>query len=198
MGKISPRSAAPVAELDDEEDYAPHRAPMRSSVHMTRDAEMRPEVMPEFAPVSMTAEDFSYSRPNSMEAPPPRPGYAQRWVRVETRGVADPTNNYAMRYKEGYRMRSPDSVPQAYRHMKAVHDGIDCIRMGSMVLCEIDERYLIGKRKYINDLIARQNQSIQAEHKKASDEGQRQSGIPLVHEEAESVSRGRRPATMVS
>jgi hypothetical protein len=198
MGKISPRSSVAVAEIDEDDDYAPHRAPMRSSVHMDRDAEMRPEVMPEFAPVSMTAENYTYERPNSMAAPPPRPGMVQRWVRTETRGAADPTNNYTMRLREGYQPRPGSSCPPEYRHLRGVHDGIDMIRLGSMILCEKPEGMAVAKRKYINDLIARQNQSVQAEHKKASDEGQRQSGIPLVHEEAESVSRGRRPATMVS
>jgi hypothetical protein len=198
MGKISPRNAAPVAELDDEEDYAPHRTSLRSSVPVDRDAEMRPEVMPEFAPVSMTAENYTYERPNSMAAPPPRPGMVQRWVRTETRGAADPTNNYTMRLREGYQPRPGSSCPPEYRHLRGVHDGIDMIRLGSMILCEKPEGMAVAKRKYINDLIALQNQSVQAERKKASDEGLKAYGAPLVVEETESVSRGRRPATMVS
>jgi hypothetical protein len=195
MGKVSPRVSSAVADMDYDDEEPMTRAPMRTTEHRARASETRPEPISDPEPIN---EQYVYERPNQMKAPPPQPGYVQRWVRMETRGVADPTNNYQMKMLEGYAPRHPETLPPEYRILRAASEGIDSIRMGSLVLCEKPIHKANAKIKWLAEQVNKQNQMVQAEHQKISQEGQRQTGIPLVHEETESVSRGRRPATMVS
>lgn len=197
MPKISGVRSA-VAEIEDDDEVAAHRGPMRSTLHTARDAETRPDVMPQFAPVSMTAENFTYERPNSMAAPPARPGYEQRWVRVGTREGADGAN-WMNKLREGYQPRPIETVPHEFRMMQATHQGVACIMTGQSILCEKPLQMVEAKRRFLRAEIDKMNASIQAQHKKVSDEGQKATGIPLLHEETERFTGGgRRPATMVS
>lgn len=200
MPKIS--GAAAVADLDEDDD-AERRGPMRATVHMARDAELRPEVISDPVPVNEEMA-YVYERPNQLKAPPPRPGYVQRWVRMETRGVTDPTNNYHNKITEGFMPRPPETVGQDWRHLAGVHEGINAIRIGSLVLCEKPEFKSRAKRKFIRGEIDKQNTMITGggpEHQRISQEGVQRGFVPLVHDEGEEVRysrHARRPATMVS
>ena len=195
MGKISARSAVSVPEIEEDDYVAPVRSTMRVTEDRMRDADMRPEPMPQFAPVQ---EEYVYERPNNLRAPPPRQGYEQRWVRMDNANIGDPTSNYRNKMLEGFVPRDPKTLSDHYRLLQAASAGVDVIRVGSLVLCEKPVAMVNAKKKFLREEVAKLNRSINAEHEKVSQEGQARTGIPLVHEETESVSRGRRPATMVS
>lgn len=143
-------------------------------------------------------EDFSYRRPTNLDAPKPRPGYLQRWIRADMRSEAD-NNNWQLKMREGWTPRDPSTVPD-YEVLfgKHTHNGAGVIRVGGLVLCEMDERRVRAKRDYIRGLARQQEASVKEQTDKVSHEGVRQGAAPIVREDEERVSTGRRPATMAN
>jgi hypothetical protein len=83
----------------------------------------------------MLREQDGYQHPSTLDAPPPRAGYVQRWVRA-----SDVTgdNNWSMQVRDGWVARNPSTVPHhatVYLPSK-MSTGEDVIRVGSMILCE--------------------------------------------------------------
>jgi hypothetical protein len=81
----------------------------------------------------------SWVRPSSLDAPPPRPGMVQRWIRTIVRGADDPRNvNQKMR--EGWRPREISTIPETYllnaskADAKAGHFVMD-----DLLLCEMPQ-----------------------------------------------------------
>lgn len=91
------------------------------------------------------SESTPWSRPTSLEAPAPRKGFRQRWIRVGSMGQDDPTNT-ARKFREGWRPRPAESVPASY-HAPTIGHGkwAGCIGVEGMVLCEMPEK-LAAKR----------------------------------------------------
>jgi hypothetical protein len=140
--------------------------------------------------------DFEYTRPTNLQAPKPRPGFAQRWIRADLRSEAD-NNNWQLKMREGWMPRDPATVPDAEVFFGVhQHKGQGVIRVGGLVLCEMDERRVRAKRDYIRSLTKAQEDSVREETDKISREGVRQGHSPIVREDETRVSTGRRPATM--
>jgi hypothetical protein len=176
----------------------------RETAGRLRDAADRPLSMHETAESfvdgrnSERAEtaDFDYRRPTNLDAPKPRPGYLQRWIRADLRSEAD-NNNWQLKMREGWTPRPPETVPEyEVLYGKAQHNGAGVIRVGGLILCEMDERRVLGKRDYIRSLSRRQEESVSEETDKVSREGVRQGAAPIVREDEIRVSTGRRPATL--
>lgn len=164
---------------------------VREPMHEARGAEMDARNQPR-----TTTMDVAWRRPTSLEAPPPRPGMAQRWVRVEVRNDND-RMNMANRMREGWRPRSPATVPGCESfYSVAQHAGQDVIRVGGLVLMEIDERILDSKRRAVQEQNRRQEESVRMETAKISADGVRQGFSPILREEQADVSTGRRPPTL--
>lgn len=91
-------------------------------------------------------ENQPYVKPASLEAPPPRPGYEQRWVRVGVDGKID-EKNLARKLRGGWRARESSSVPKGY-HLPKMSTGrlAGAIVVEGMMLCEIP-RKLAQKRR---------------------------------------------------
>lgn len=79
-------------------------------------------------------------RPSSLEAPPARPGFTQRWIRVGSAGKDDPTNT-ARKFREGWKPRPAESVPAGY-HSPTIGHGkwAGCIGVEGMLLCEMPNK----------------------------------------------------------
>lgn len=79
-------------------------------------------------------------RPTSLEAPPPRKGFRQRWVRVGSLGQDDPTNT-ARKFREGWKPRPSDTLPKGY-HAPTISHGkwAGCVGVEGMILCEMPEK----------------------------------------------------------
>lgn len=102
------------------------RAPRTSRAQQTRGAE----------PVHQE-EGTPWVRPTSLDAPPARPGYRQKWVRVAMFGKEDATN-WMRRLREGWVPRAVDSVPKAFPVPTMQHGKFgDVIAVEGMVLCEM-------------------------------------------------------------
>jgi hypothetical protein len=81
-------------------------------------------------------EELEWKRPSTLEAPPPRPGYVQRWIRTSIGASNDP-QNVSKRFREGWRPRPADTVPRGYTPPTIMHGqygrssvskGISCAR----------------------------------------------------------------------
>ena len=144
----------------------------------------------------METTDIQWRRPMSLDAPPPRPGMAQRWVRVETRNEVD-RMNLSGKMREGWRPRDPSTVPGCDQYYSvAEHAGQNTIRVGGLVLFEIDARILESKRRAVRAQSRKQEEGVSMETAKISAEGARQGFAPIEREESGNVSTGRRPPTL--
>ncbi len=86
--------------------------------------------------------DMPWVRPSSLEAPPPRPGMAQRWIRITVRGEDDP-RNVSMRMREGWQPRKPDTISEDFLGLGS-QAGLSEGRyiVDDLMLCEMpQERY---------------------------------------------------------
>jgi hypothetical protein len=90
-------------------------------------------------------EDKPWVRPTSLEAPPARKGFVQRWIRVGSMGQDDPTNT-ARKFREGWKPRPASSVPASW-HSPTISHGkwAGCIGVEGSLLCEMPEK-MVKKR----------------------------------------------------
>ena len=132
---------------------------VHAGVHTTREAEeTRIDMHPEFD------ADLHFN-PTSLKAPPPRPGYAQRWVADGT----DPTahhsvqRNWFSKTRQGFAPRLPETIPPGLKHLypsMKLAGGQDAVRIAGMVLCEIPIEVARARRMAINDKIKEASASI--------------------------------------
>lgn len=164
---------------------------MRDALHEARDSESDARVTPR-----QTIADYEYRAPTNLDAPPPRPGYVQRWVRYDTKAEAD-LRNWQSKLREGWRPRDPKTVPESeYWYGLDSKRGNDLIAVGGLVLMEAPEHVVIAKRKAIAEAARRMERSVSTETDKVSREGVAQGHAPIVREEVTHVSTGRRPNTL--
>jgi hypothetical protein len=93
-------------------------------------------------------ESKPWVRPTSLEAPPARPGFVQRWIRVGTMGQDDPTN-VARKFREGWKPRPSSSVPPTFHSPTIAHGKwAGCIGVEGMLLCEMPEKMVANRNKH--------------------------------------------------
>lgn len=128
-------------------------------------------------------EDMPWVRPSSLDAPPPREGKVQRWVRKSIRGVDDPKNlNRA--WREGWRPRPPESLPEEWRVYATFADKSEgMIVVDDLILMEIDSEVIERRRRAINKTTADQMTSVEHDL-----ESSQLAGHPIVKEHKTSVT----------
>lgn len=144
--------------------------------------------------------DYTWRRPMNLDAPTPRPGMVQRWVRAEFRSESD-NLNWQSKAREGWKPRDPATINSAESYFgftSSQHNGQGVIRVGGLILMEMDERRLHAKRQSITAQTRRQEDSVSVDTDKISREGQALGAAPIVREERTEVSTGRRPTTMAN
>lgn len=193
MPKIRVAAEPAADDYDDEPVIGTRQMEARTVMRETRDADERPGVGHNDPP-----SDYVWRRPTSLDAPPARAGYAQRWIRMAMRAEKD-TINWSNKYREGWQPRDPATLPQEYRYLKGAAEGLGgAIVVGGLVLCEIPERILQAKARYLRDQVAKQDQSVSTDTDTVSREGARLGAPPVVRDEQINVSRGRRPSTSLA
>ena len=191
--------AQPVARAQNEPDFDTanrlRENQARPSMHDGRDTEADIRNTPR-----SDTSDYTWRRPMNLDAPTPRPGMVQRWVRAEFRSEND-NLNWQSKAREGWKPRDPNTVTSAESYFgftASQHNGQGVIRVGGLVLMEMDERRLMAKRQSVNAQTRRQEDSVSVDTDKVSREGQALGAAPIVREERTEVSTGRRPTTMAN
>lgn len=108
-------------------------------------------------------EDKPWVAATSLDAPPARNGFRQRWVRVGMFGTDDPTNT-ARKMREGWRPRAADSVPEGF-HLPTISHGqwAGCIGIEGSVLCERPIRLADKQREAIRNKTDNITNSLETE-----------------------------------
>jgi hypothetical protein len=123
-------------------------------VHATRAQE---EVRP---PVHGEDEDRPWTPPANLEAPPPRPGYVQRWIRVSIRAEDDVTN-VSQSFQEGWEPRRADTVPPGFNVPTISHgkySGI--VGVHGLILCEMPAKRNAERNAYYRNIATQQTQAV--------------------------------------
>lgn len=127
-----------------------------------------------------------WAPPSALQAPPPRPGYVQRWIRAEQNGSPD-TKNVSSKHREGWRPRDPATVPAGYFPPTLGHGSFEgYIGVEGMVLCEMPVKVHQQRQRYYRGKVSNQEQAISQDLFKQTG-GQVQTGSKSR------VTRGRRP-----
>lgn len=167
-------------------------ATLHHAVHTSREAaETRVDKHAEFNANRVLANTY-------LEAPPPRPGFKQRWIKDGSHDAADDTaqRNWWLKKRQGWQVRDPETVPEELRHLyPSTHlgSGQDAIRVASQVLCEMPVNVMHQRSMAIRDLIARQNSSVSAT---ASDDLRKKplrGARPMEVDESVHAARGQNP-----
>lgn len=129
------------------------------SVHISREAaETRVDAHPQINPSHVF-------NPTSLEAPPPRSGFKQRWVADGTNPVSDKSEqrNWFSKMRMGWQIRDPETVPPQLRYLypsTKLHDGQTAVRIAGMVLCEMPIQVAREYSEAIKDRIQHQKRAV--------------------------------------
>lgn len=166
---------------------------LREQAHVGREAEIDARVLDR-----QEAADFSWREPTNLDAPPPRPGFRQKWVRVQNRNELDGIN-WNTRLRQGWTPRDPKTVPDANGfYPVANHNNQSVIQVAGSVLCEMPIQKVKAREAWVQQQNRRLEESINVETEKVSAAGVRQGLSPIVREDKIDTTVGgkRRPATM--
>jgi hypothetical protein len=105
--------------------------------------------------------DTPWTPPTSLEAPPERPGYRQKWLRVAVFGVDD-ARNIARKFREGWLPRAVSTVPKGF-HMPTIRSGqfAGCIGVEGMILAEIPLKKAQKRNAHYSGLAAKMAAEIE-------------------------------------
>ena len=119
--------------------------------------------------VSVHAEESKpWVRPTSLEAPPARPGFVQRWIRVGTMGQDDPTNT-ARKFREGWKPRPESSIPAGF-FVPTIQHGrwTGAVGVEGMLLCEMPQKIADKRNAHYRAKTENTTNSLEAELQKHS------------------------------
>jgi hypothetical protein len=159
----APKAKAPKAAAPKIED---NRVAMHGDTHDMHDAAAHfdSEIHDEFPK--------DWIEPSKLEAPAPRDGFRQRWVRVEVLGKQD-AQNVASQSRQGWRPRPLNSVPAAERSRFPAYrtkNFGNVIKSGDLILCEMPQgvfdQMSAFYRNKARSQVAALDQSLQAGHEK--------------------------------
>lgn len=153
-----------------------------------RTPESREDDMHESTPVHGVDYDKPWQPPHNLTAPTPRPGMAQRWIRVALRGDDD-SANMAKSMQEGWQPRTMASVPGDFP-VPTISNGkfAGCIGVQGLVLCEMPASRLKQRADYYAAQAEKQNEAV----KQALFREER-AGMPIEHSRKTETKTGRIP-----
>lgn len=106
-------------------------------------------------------EELDWRRPSMLEAPPPRPGYVQRWIRTSI-GASQDAKNVSQRFREGWKPRSADSVPRGYTPPTITHGKFgEVIGVEGNILCEMPIKMARQREAFYERKTNQQTQAIE-------------------------------------
>ena len=137
-------------------------------------------------------EDSQWTNPMMTAAPPARPGYEQRWVRLSVMGVDD-VSNVVRKQNEKWSPRRADSVPMGYFVATIPHERYgNIIHNGDMMLMERPIEIGNKQRAFYKKMTRHLTQSVEGYLAQAAPGG-KGFGAAGVSEFSRKVSKGKAP-----
>lgn len=122
--------------------------------------EMRDEELREHDPVREPEDTRIWAEPKNLSAPPPRPGYVQRWCRTEIRGEMD-HGNYMRAVQLGWEPRRADTVKGQWKPPTIEHGRFEgFIGSRGMLLMEMPIEKYEARRMRNEEKIRRQTEAV--------------------------------------
>lgn len=108
--------------------------------------------------------EINWTEASSLEAPPPREGMEQRWVRFQLGGKNDP-RNWTRRSRGRWVPRSLESVDAQFAPPTISHGQLgEIIGVGDLILCERPASIGQARRKHFRQKHQRQVQAADRKH----------------------------------
>jgi hypothetical protein len=141
---------------------------------------------------ALDSDDDDWQQILRTKAPPPKAGYAQRWVRIMTHGVEDVANVMKKR-NEGWEPRMADSLPAGFFAPVVQHASLgNVIVNGDMLLMERPLRIHEKQRRHHAKMASLQATAIERYLSQRAP-GERGYGAAEVEKFERQVSTGRKP-----
>jgi hypothetical protein len=132
-----------------------------------------------------TVRKRAWSRPEVLPSPNPEPGYAFRWVRVSTRGQADPMN-VSLKLREGWEPVKASDHPEVQLMMVENDRFKDNIVIGGLMLCKTPSELVQDRSDHYQEQSDAQIQSVDNNFMRENDPR-----MPLFSERKTKVTFGR-------
>jgi len=132
-----------------------------------------------------TARKRAWSRPEVLPSPNPEPGYSFRWIRVSTRGQADPMN-VSLKLREGWEPVKASDHPEVQLMMVENDRFKDNIVIGGLLLCKTPSELVQDRNDHYQEQSDAQIQSVDNNFMRENDPR-----MPLFSERKSKVTFGR-------
>lgn len=132
-----------------------------------------------------TTRKRAWVRPDVLPNPTPEPGYEFRWVRVSTRGQADPMN-VSLKLREGWEPVKASDHPEV--HLMSIENERfkDNIVIGGLMLCKAPKEMIEDRNSHYQEQADAQITSVDNNFMRESDPR-----MPLFSERKSKVTFGR-------
>lgn len=105
-----------------------------------------------------------WSPANTLDAPPPRPGMDQRWIRFQLADKNDP-RNWSRKMREGWAVRKLDTVSDEYSPPTVSAGQLgEVIGVGDLILCERPVEMGRSRKRYFRRKYERQMAAAERRH----------------------------------
>jgi len=130
----------------------------------------------------------NWNRASDLEAPPPRPGFVQRWIRTATSKGNDP-RNANKKFREGWRPRKASTVPGGFQAPTIAHGQFgEVIGVEEMILCEMPIKLSLQRQAFYEGKTAKQTEAIEKDLHRVE-----RPGMPIRYGNRTKVERGQGP-----
>lgn len=128
-----------------------------------------------------------WTPPNNLDVPTPPEGYAYRWIRVETKGVADDMN-VVKRIRQHYIPVMASELPSYESPVVETGKHAGVIRSGDLILCKVPLEIQEQRNAYFREQTLKLQRQVDTELRKHSTKE-----MPIIDESKTEVTKRGRP-----
>jgi hypothetical protein len=132
-----------------------------------------------------TARKRSWVRPDTLPTPHPEEGYEFHWVRISTRGEADPMN-VSLKLREGWEPVKAVDHPEVFVAGVENERFKDNVVIGGLLLCKAPKEMVIERNEHFQQEASAQIHSVDNNLMRENDPR-----MPLFNERKTKVTFGR-------